>query len=265
MPQALARGWCDVEASAFELAVVGGVGVVTGGVLTLVGAAVQGRHATLARRAQHAHERRLASYQERVDAYDEICTFFSRTRDEIDNVILEDKPWDETFSEPNQRARLDALMQVHGSDTFREMAKEWQQVFDQTLFTLARWRWLSDPTNNSADETATVRGQLEKDQAKLRGVMDRLQEQSRQDVHKAVFEPEPRRVPTTRPMKLLGTLMIVAAVLLTTAPAWSRLWPVIHETAGAHRDLLAFGLFVAGFVIVLGGGLVTRRRARESY
>jgi hypothetical protein len=249
-----------VEASAFDLAIAGGAGVLAGGVLTLAGAAVQGHHATVARRAQHAHERRLASYRERVEAYDEILVFFSRTRDEIDNVILEDKPWDETFSEPNQRARLDALMQVHGTEAFREIAKEWRQVFDQVLFTLARWRWLDDPKNGNADETASVRAQLEKDQAKLQGVMDRLQGQARLDVHTTAFQPEARRAPTTRPTRVLGTLMISAAVLLITAPAWSGLLPMIRRTGGAHRDLVAFGLLVTGFVIVLGGGLWTRRR-----
>jgi hypothetical protein len=191
-------------------------------------------------------------------------TFFSRTRDEIDNVILEDKPWDETVSEPGQRARLDALMQVHGSDTFRDIAREWRQVFDQALYTLARWRWLDDPAGNNADETANVRAQLEKDQAKLQGVMDRLQEQARRDVHTAVFEPASRDAPTTRPMKVLGTLMITAAVLLITAPAWHGFWPTIQRNVGAHRDLVAFGLLVTGFVMVLGGGLLTRRRVRES-
>jgi uncharacterized membrane-anchored protein YhcB (DUF1043 family) len=251
-----------VDASAFELAIVGGVGVLAGGVLTLVGGALQAHHTTVARRAQQAHERRLASYQERVDAYDEILTFFSRTRDEIDNVILEDKPWDETVSEASQRAKLDALMQVHGSDAFREMAKEWRQVFDQALYTLARWRWLDDPANNNADETASVRAQLEKDQAKLQGVIERLQEQARRDVHTAAFEPASRNAPATRPMKVLGTLMIAAAVLLITAPAWRGLWPMLQRVVGAHRDLVAFGLLTTGFVIVLGGGLLTRR-ARE--
>jgi hypothetical protein len=250
-----------VEASTFEVAIAGGVGVLAGGTLTLLGAAVQGHHATVARRARQAHERRLASYRERVAAYDEILAFFSRARDEIDNIILEDKPWDETFSEPDQRARIDALMQVHGSDAFREITKEWVQVFDQFLFTLARWRWLDDPKNKNAHETASVRAQLEKDQAKLRGVMDRLQEQARLDVHTATFEPQSRRAPTTRPMRILGTLMITAAVLLITAPAWSGLWPMIRHTTGAHRDLLALGLLVTGFAIVLGGGLLTRRRA----
>jgi hypothetical protein len=253
-----------VEASAFELAIVGGAGVLTGGVLTLVGGAVQAHHATVARRARQAHERRLASYQEQVDAYDEILSFFSRTRDEIDNVILEDKPWDETASEPGQRARLDALMQVHGSDAFRDIATEWRQVFDQALYTLARWRWLDDPANNNADETASVRAQLEKDQAKLLGVIDRLQEQARRDVHKVAFEPAARNAPTTRPMKVLGTLMITTAVLLVTAPAWQGLWPMIQRTISTNRDLLAFGLLVMGFVIVLGGGMLTRHRVREN-
>jgi hypothetical protein len=252
-------------ASAFGLAIVGGVGVLTGGVLTLVGGAVQAHRATVARRARQAHERRLASYQERVDAYDEILTFFSRIRDEVDNVILEDKPWDETVSEPGQRARLDALMQVHGSDAFRDMSKEWRQVFDQALYTLARWRWLDNPAGNNAGnnagETASVRAQLEKDQAKLQGVMDRLQEQARLDVHKAAFEPPPRNAPTTRPMKVLGTLMIAAAVLLITAPAWDGLWPMVQRAVGAHRDLVALGLLFTGFVIVVGGGMLTRRRA----
>ncbi|MGC9666586.1 hypothetical protein ACNTMW_08510 [Planosporangium sp. 12N6] len=247
--------------SAFGVAIVGGVGILAGAALTLLGAAVQSHHVTVARRAQQAHERGLASYRERVSAYDEALTVFSRTRDEIATVILEDKPWDGTFSEPDQRARLDALIQLHGTDAFREVVKEWQQVFDRALFTLARWRWLADPKNASADETASVRAQLEKDQAKMQAVTVRVQEQARSDVHRAVFEPQPRRAPATRPMKALGTLMIVAAVLLVTTPAWDGVLPTILRTAGTHRELVAFALLMTGAVIVLGGGMLTRRRA----
>jgi hypothetical protein len=250
-----------VEASAFELAIAGGVGVLAGGVLTLTGAALQGHHDTVVRRAQQAHERRLASYRERVDAYDEVLAFFSHTRDQVDNVILEDKPWDESLSDPGPRARIDALMQVHGTDAFRDLALQWRQVFDQVLFTLARWRWLDDPKNSNADETASVRAQLEKDQARLQAAMDRLQNQARLDVHTTAFQPEGRRVPATGPTRVVGTLMITAAVLLITAPVWSGILPMMRRAAGAHRDLVAFGLLVAGVVIILGGGLWTRRRA----
>ncbi|GAA1815356.1 hypothetical protein HC028_09500 [Planosporangium flavigriseum] len=253
-----------MEASALELAIVGGAGIVTGSVLILLGGAVQAHHATVTRRAQQAHDQRLASYRERVDAYDEVLTFFSRIRDEIDNVILEDKPWGEDVSGPQERARLDALMQVHGSDAFRQITREWRQVFDQTLYTLARWRWLDDPARNNADETASVRAQLEKDQAKLLGIVDRLQEQARRDVHSTAFEPTSGAMPTARPMRLLGTFMITAAVLLITAPAWRGLLPAITQVAAAHRDPVAFGLLVAGFVIVLGEGLLGRRRARQN-
>jgi hypothetical protein len=252
-----------METSSLQLAVIGGVGVLTGGLLTLAGAAIQAHHATVARRAHQAHERRLTSYRERVHAYDEILTFFSRISDEMDNVILEDKPWDEAVSEAGQRARLDALMQVHGSDAFRATAREWRQVFDQTLFTLARWRWLDDPAHHNAAETVNVRTQLEKDQAKLQGVMDRLQEQARRDVHRAAFEPASGN-PSTRPAKVLGTLMIAAAVLLITGPAWRGIWPVVQRAADVHRGMMAFGLLVTGFAIVAGGGLLTRRRVRES-
>jgi hypothetical protein len=253
-----------VEASALQLALVAGIGGLTGGVLALAGGAAQAHHATVARRSRQAHERQLASYQTRVNAYDEILAFFARTRAEVDTVILEDKAWDEAVADPDQRARLDALMHVHGSDAFRELAKEWRQVFDQTRYTLTRWRWLDDPANPNADETASVRSQLEKDRAKLQGVMDRLQEQARRDVHKTAFEPAERKAATTSPIRVLGTLMIAAAILLVTAPAWAGLGPMIARTAGAHRELVAFGLLVSGFVIVLGGGLVTRRRVRET-
>jgi hypothetical protein len=252
-----------VETSSLQLAAIGGAGVLAGGILTLAGAAVQAHHATVARRAHQAHERRLTAYRERVHAYDEILTFFSRVSDEMDNVILEDKPWDEAVTESGQRARLDALMQVHGSDAFRDTAREWRQVFDQTLFTLARWRWLDDPAHQNADETVNVRSQLEKDQAKLQGVMDRLQEQARHDIHKTAFE-SPSGTASTRPAKVLGTLMIAAAVLLITGPAWGGIWPVIQRLADVHRGMVAFGLLVTGFAIVLGGGLLARRRVRES-
>lgn len=253
-----------METNAFDLAIVGGVGVVAGGVLALAGGAVQAHHATVARRAQQAHERRLASYRERVDAYDEILTFFSQIRDEIDDVILEDRPWNESLAGTDQLARLDALMQVHGSDALRESAKDWWHAFEQTRHTLERWRWLDDPTNGNADETASVRAQLEKDRSRLQGVMDRLQERARQDVHRAVFEPAARTPTASRPARVLGTAMITAAVLMITAPIWRDLWPAVQHAAGGHRELVAFGLLVTGFVIVLGGGLVSRRRTREN-
>ncbi|NJC70108.1 hypothetical protein HC031_10355 [Planosporangium thailandense] len=253
-----------METSALDLVIVGGVGVVAGGLLTFTGGAVQAHRATVARRAQQAHERRLASYRERVNAYDEILTFCSEIRDEIDDVILEDRPWNESLATPDRLARLDALMQVHGSDGLRESAREWWQAFEQTRRTLERWRWLDDPANTSADETASVRAQLEKDRARLQGVMDRVQERARQDVHRAGFESASRTAPASRPARLVGTALIAAAVLLVTAPIWRDLWPVVQQAARVHRDLVAFGLLVTGFVVVLGGGLVGRRRVREN-
>jgi hypothetical protein len=249
-----------VTTDTLALVIAGGVGAVAGSAFTLVGTVVR---AAVERRAQHEYDRRLASDQRRLAAYDEILTFVSHTRDRISRAILEDRPWDENAVETGQQARLETLMQIHGSEAVRAIAKEWRAAYDQALYTLSRWRWLGDPGNGEAAETASVRSKLEKDRARLQSVIDRLQEQIRREAHTVGSDTPHRRAPVARTLRVLGGLMIVTGLLLSTTRGWQGLWPKIRELASAQEHLLVPGLLIAGVMVVIIASLIGQHRPRE--